>query len=49
DDLAEFVACLSGPGNKAGASCDRFDFFDDRDVDLADFAVLQLNLREWAD
>lgn len=46
DDLAEFVACLFGPGNKAGLGCDRFDFFDDRDVDLADFAVLQLNLRE---
>ena len=49
DDLAEFVACLLGPGNKVGAACDRFDFLDDRDVDLADFAVLQLNLREWAD
>lgn len=46
DDLAEFVACLFGPGNKAGSGCDRFDFLDDRDVDLADFAVLQLNLRE---
>ncbi len=46
DDLAEFVACLLGPGNKSGLGCDRFDFFDDRDVDLADFAVLQLNLRE---
>ena len=34
--------CLSGPGTSAPHGClRRFDFDDDGDVDLADFAVMQ--------
>ncbi|MCP4594325.1 MAG: hypothetical protein GY842_26650 [bacterium] len=43
DDYAQFVGCLEGPGVvPGGANClDVFDFDDDNDVDLGDFAGMQ--------
>jgi parallel beta-helix repeat protein len=46
DDFAVFEGCLSGPGvEPAVQEClDWFDYYTDADVDLRDFAVLQLVL-----
>ena len=39
DDFAEFVPCMTGPGNGSVApGCEVFDFEPDDDVDLTDFA-----------
>ncbi len=40
-DLAGFRACLSGPGAASASVCEPFDFDDDGDADLADFAGFQ--------
>ncbi|MHC4064061.1 MAG: formylglycine-generating enzyme family protein [Planctomycetota bacterium] len=41
DDYAQFPACLTGPSGGLGPGCGVFDFNDDDDVDLADFAAFQ--------
>ena len=40
-DLAGFRACMSGPGAAFAPVCEPFDFDDDGDADLADFAGFQ--------
>jgi len=41
EDIAEFAGCMAGPSGGLGAGCETFDFDDDRDVDLFDFAGFQ--------
>ncbi len=43
-DYDAFEACLAGPGAGLGASCEAWDYDEDIDVDLADFAVFQENV-----
>ncbi|MFH1107819.1 MAG: hypothetical protein V1790_01285 [Planctomycetota bacterium] len=46
-DLAGWVTCLTGPqGGPYPNGCEAFDFDGDGDVDLADFAVLQVTLTQ---
>jgi len=40
-DYVEFAGCMAGPGEGLVAGCAVFDFDDDSDVDLADFARFQ--------
>ena len=42
DDLAAFANCLTGPGGNADAECESADLDADGDVDLGDFARLQI-------
>ncbi|HNQ22260.1 MAG TPA: dienelactone hydrolase family protein [Phycisphaerae bacterium] len=42
-DLAAFIDCLTGPQVAPLSGCDRADLDLDADVDLADFAVFQVN------
>ena len=42
DDLAAFMACVTGPGGGVLANCEAFDSDGDGDVDYADFAAIQL-------
>ncbi len=41
DDFAEFPTCVMGPENGVGPGCIVFDFDDDSDIDLNDFAAFQ--------
>ena len=43
DDYADFEACLLGPDARNGTGCECFDFDDDGDNDLLDFAALQVS------
>ncbi|MCP4589493.1 MAG: hypothetical protein GY842_01985 [bacterium] len=40
-DYTEMVDCISGPDGGLGAGCSVFDWEDDSDVDLVDFAAMQ--------
>ena len=41
DDFAEFPTCVLGPESGVGPGCRVFDFDDDSDIDLNDFAAFQ--------
>ena len=41
-DFGAVPGCMGGPGSGLGSGCDPFDFDGDLDVDVADFAALQL-------
>ena len=40
-DYGCFAGCLTGPGGGLLANCEAFDFDNDTDVDLGDFAEFQ--------
>jgi hypothetical protein len=43
-DYASFAACLMGPSGGLAPDCGRYDFDEDSDVDMADFAEFQVRV-----